>query len=188
MGKVFTEIDDRMRAFIAAQHMFFVATAPADATGPINCSPKGFDTFRVVGPTTVVYLEYNGSGIETIAHLRADGRIVIMFCAFDGPPRIVRLHGRGTFIEPHEPAFAELLPLFEPKGAVRSIVKIEVERISDSCGYGVPLMRYEGERPQLAAWAEKKGTEGVLAYQRQKNARSIDGLPGLPSAEPRDDE
>jgi hypothetical protein len=179
MAKVFPEIDDRLRAFIEAQQLFFVATAPAGAEGHINCSPKGLDAFRVLGPTAVAYLDYVGSGVETIAHIRQNGRIVVMFCAFEGAPRIVRLYGRGEVVTPAHGDFAALVARFEPKAGVRAVLRIALDRISDSCGYGVPLYRYEGERTQLPEWAERKTEAGVTQYQHENNARSIDGLPGL---------
>jgi len=181
MGKLYAEIDARMREFVAAQRLFFIATAPSGDGGHVNCSPKGQDTLRVIGPTTVAYLDYTGSGVETIAHLRQNGRVVVMFCAFEGPPRIVRFHGRGEAFEPGQQGFDALAAHFGPLPAlgVRAIVKIEVTRISDSCGYGVPLFRYEGERDQMQRWAERKGAEGIDAYKKEKNAESIDGLPGL---------
>jgi hypothetical protein len=180
VGKHHTEIDDSLRTFLAAQHVFFVATAPSGDGGHVNCSPKGLDTFRVLGPTTVAYADFTGSGVETIAHLRQNGRIVILFCAFDGEPRIVRLHGRGTAVEPRDPEFAPLLERFgrAPLG-IRSVIRVEVARIADSCGFGVPRFAYEGEREQLTGWNEAKGPAGVEDYQRRKNARSLDGLPGL---------
>jgi hypothetical protein len=181
MGKHYTAIDARLREFIAAQKMFFVASAPSGAEGHVNCSPKGLDSFRVLGPTTVGYLDLVGSGIETIAHLRDNGRIVVMFCAFDGPPRIVRLHGKGSAVQPHDAGFGGLAGHFEPLPAlgVRAIVQIEVTRISDSCGYGVPLMSFAGEREQMRRWAERKGEAGIEAYKKEMNAESIDGLAGL---------
>lgn len=184
MGKLYQEIDGRMREFVAAQRMFFIATAPSGDAGHVNCSPKGQDTLRVIGPTTVAYLDYTGSGVETIAHLRQNGRVVVMFCAFEGPPRIVRFHGRGEAFEPGQKGFDALAAHFGalPALGVRAIVKIEVTRISDSCGYGVPLYRYEGERDQMQRWAERKGAEGIAAYKKEKNAASIDGLPALCSS------
>jgi len=181
MGKVFEAIDGRIREFIERQHVFFVATAPAGAGGHVNCSPKGLDTLRVLGPREVAYHDFTGSGAETIAHLRENGRIVMMFCAFEGVPMIVRLHGRGTVVEPGDPDFAGLAAHFPAAGDVRSIIQVAVERIGDSCGFGVPLFRYEGERTQLPAWAEAKERTGggLAAYRREKNARSIDGLPAL---------
>jgi hypothetical protein len=181
MAKVHPEIDERLRAFIDAQKMFFVATAPLEAEGHVNCSPKGLGTFRVFGPTTVAYLDYVASGIETVAHLRQNGRVVIMFCAFEGPPNIVRLHGRGTVVEPSDADFEPLLAAFGPVESLglRAIVKVEVVRVSDSCGFGVPLYRFEGQRDQLPRWAAHKGATGLETYQRAKNATSIDGLDGL---------
>lgn len=179
MAQTYAEIDDRLRAFIAGQRVFFVATAPAGEHGHVNLSPKGLDSLRIVDPRTVAYIDYVGSGVETIAHLRENGRIVIMLCAFEGPPKIVRLHGRGEAIEPGHADFEHLRTRFAPGGAVRSIIRIALDRISDSCGYGVPEYRYVAERDQLGTWAERKGEAGVRAYQEANNALSIDGLPGL---------
>ena len=181
MGKVHPEIDTQLRAFIDSQQMFFVATAPLEAEGHVNCSPKGLTSFRVLDSKTVAYLDFVASGIETIAHVRQNGRIVIMFCAFEGPPQIVRLHGRGTIIEPTDGDFEPLLAQFAPQArlGLRAVVKVEVKRISGSCGFGVPRFRFEGQRDQLARWAAHKGTAGLEAYQREKNASSIDGLEGL---------
>lgn len=180
MGKVFEALDPDLREWIGRQKVFFVATAPAGADGHVNCSPKGGATFRVLGSHEVAYVDLTGSGIETIAHLRENGRIVVMFCAFEGPPRIVRLHGRGEVVYPDHPEFAPLLSGFAPCTGARAVIRISVTRISDSCGYSVPLLRYEGERDQLDRWAEKKGPEGLADYRRTKNAGSIDGLPGYP--------
>ncbi len=179
MANVFDAIPERLRAFIEAQHVFFVATAPSGAEGRVNLSPKGLDTLRVVDERTVAYLDFVGSGVETIAHLRENGRIVLMFCSFAGPPNIVRLHGRGEAIEPADSRFASHAALFPPAASARAVIVVHVERASDSCGYGVPLYEYQGERAQISAWAAKKGPEGLVQYQKDKNARSIDGLPGL---------
>jgi Pyridoxamine 5'-phosphate oxidase len=179
MGKVHDQIDAALEEFIRAQQMFFVATAPLAGEGHINVSPKGRESLRVLGPHTVAYLDYVGSGAETIAHLRENGRIVVMLCAFQGPPRIVRLHGRGETLEPEDPEFTRLRALFPPEPAGRAIIRISVTRVSDSCGYGVPLYGFEGERAQLPKWAERKGTEALAQYQRDKNRVSIDGLPAL---------
>jgi predicted pyridoxine 5'-phosphate oxidase superfamily flavin-nucleotide-binding protein len=179
MGEVFDHITPRYRDFIAAQHVFFVASAPSGADGRVNLSPKGLDTLRVLDERTVAYLDFVGSGVETIAHLRENGRLVVMFCAFQGPPQIVRLHGRGEAIEPRDARFAALAAKFPPCESARAIVVVRVERASDSCGYGVPLYAYEGERTQLPAWAARKGADALAQYQRDKNAASIDGLPGL---------
>jgi hypothetical protein len=180
MAKVYAALDEDLVEFLMAQHVFFVATAPTGPLGHVNLSPKGLASFRVLAPNTVAYLDFNGSGVETIAHLRQNGRIVFMFCAFQGPPKIVRLYGKGRAIGPHEPEFSELLPRFSAELPARAIIQVTLERISDSCGYGVPRYRYEGERDQSMKWADKKGAAGIAAYQRQKNAESIDGLPGLP--------
>jgi len=180
MGTVHeTGIDDHLAAFIERQHMFFVATAPLDGDGHINLSPKGLDTFAIIDAHTVAYLDLTGSGIETVAHLRENSRIVIMLCAFDGPPKIVRLQGRGEPIEPGHPDFPALRAVFPPHDGVRSVIRISLDRVSDSCGYGVPLYQYAGERTQLPAWVQRKGPEGIAAYQAEHNARSIDGLPGV---------
>jgi hypothetical protein len=188
MGKVFEGIDDRLARWIASQPMFFVGTAPLDPDGHLNVSPKG-GVLRVLGPSCVAYLDFVGSGAETIAHLRENGRIVIMLCAFSGPPRILRLHGRGSIVVAGEPGFDELLSscAFEDVGSVpearRSIVTVSLDRIADSCGYGVPLMSHEGRRPHMELWAAKKlrvgGPDALLDYQREKNSVSIDGLPAV---------
>jgi hypothetical protein len=182
MGKVFETLDDDLRAFIARQHLFFVATAPLSADGHVNLSPKGLDTFRVLGPTTVAYLDLTGSGVETVAHLRENGRLTVMFCACEGRPRILRLYGRGRAVEPGDAEWPAVSSEFPAVPGVRSVVVLEVERIADSCGYGVPRFEFVADRPQLADWCERKGPEGVRAYQARKNRSSIDGLPGLPSA------
>ncbi len=180
MGKVYESIEGRIASFIEAQHMFFVATAPLAEAGLLNLSPKGLDTFAILGPREVAYLDFHGSGIETVAHLRENGRIVLMFCAFDGSPNIVRLHGRGDALEPGEPGFDELRAHFPAEHQhVRTLVRVRVERIADSCGFAVPRYRYEGERDQLTRWAERKGEDGVREYAAKMNRKSLDGLPGL---------
>jgi predicted pyridoxine 5'-phosphate oxidase superfamily flavin-nucleotide-binding protein len=179
MGKVRSEIDDAAREFIAKQKIFFVASAPLSAEGHVNVSPKGLDTFRILGPTTVAYLDFNGSGVETIAHLKENGRIVLMFCAFQGPPDIFRLYGHGRVIEAQEAEFAELSAYFVDCENARSVIVVEIERVQDSCGYGVPLFQYEGERTQLQAWARKRGAAGLKEYRAEKNRKSIDGLAGV---------
>jgi predicted pyridoxine 5'-phosphate oxidase superfamily flavin-nucleotide-binding protein len=179
VGKVRSEIDDVTREFIAAQKIFFVASAPLGAEGHANISPKGLDTLRILGPRTVAYLDFNGSGVETIAHLKENGRIVLMFCAFQGPPDIFRVYGRGRVVEANEAEFAALAESFPAFDQVRSIIQVEVTRVTDSCGYGVPLFKYEGERTQLQAWASKRGAAGLKEYRQEKNRSSIDGLPGL---------
>ena len=177
MGRVRATLDDAAERFITAQPLFFVASAPLDGNGHINVSPKGRDSFRILGPSTVAYLDLTGSGIETVAHIKENGRVVLMFCAFQGPPNIYRLHGRGHVVEPHDPEFAVLAARFPDYETTRSIIVVELTRICDTCGYGVPLMKYEGERTQRAAWAQKKGPAGLDAYRKEKNRLSLDGLP-----------
>lgn len=179
MGKSHSEIDENVASFIRQQHVFFVASAPTASNGHINVSPKGLDSFRILDSKTVAYLDLIGSGVETIAHAKENGRIVLMFCAFEGPPNIVRLHGRARVVEPQDSHLSEWTSKFPTFDSTRAIIVVDVTRISSSCGYGVPLMKYEGERPQLFAWAQKKGPEGLRAYKREKNARSIDGLAGV---------
>lgn len=189
MSKVLETIDDRLRAWIADQALFFVGTAPLSSDGHVNVSPKGpIGSLRVVDEKTVAYLDALGSGAETIAHLRENGRIVIMLCAFAGPPRIVRLHGRGEVIPPEDPRFAELIArcAFDDPGlreTRRSIIRIEVSRVADSCGYGVPLMKFQRPRPHMDNWGKKKlekgGVEALADYRDKKNATSIDGLPAI---------
>jgi len=185
MGRVLDAISDELAGFIARQHVFFVATAPSDG-GHVNVSPKGLDTFAVLDPDTVAYLDLTGSGVETIAHLRENGRITMMFCAFDGNPNIVRLYGRGEVLAVGEPDADALLPRFGSYPGARSVIRVSVDRVSTSCGYGVPLMTYEGERDQLTTWAERRGPAGLVAYRDEKNAVSIDGLPGLADADATD--
>jgi hypothetical protein len=180
MGKTFDAIDDRLGAWIGRQHVFFVGTAPSGADGHVNVSPKGpIESLRILDPHTVAYLDVIGSGAETIAHLRDNGRIVIMLCSFDGPPRIVRLHGRGEVLE----AGAVDFDVQVPPGTARSVIRVALDRIADSCGYGVPLMSYEGTRTQYEAWAETKrrkgGAHALADYVAEMNAVSIDGLPAV---------
>jgi hypothetical protein len=179
VGKVYDEITSELADWLAQQRVFFVATAPLAADGLLNCSPKGMDTFRILGPREVVYLDLTGSGIETIAHLRENGRIVLTFCAFEGPPKIVRLHGTGEVVTRGVPDYERLRALFPGYPGARAVVRAGLIRISDSCGYAVPRYDYAGERDALVRWAESKGTDGLTRYRREKNARSLDDLPGL---------
>ena len=189
MGRIYDGIDAHQREWIAKQPLFFVATAPLDAEGHVNVSPKGpIGSLRVLDDHTVAYLDLLGSGAETIAHLRENGRIVVMLCAFQGPPRILRLHGRGEHVLADDPGFEDLLArcdFDEPavSESRRAVVLVNVTRVADSCGYGVPLMGYEGERPHQEASASKrlrtKGPEGFRDYQRENNAESLDGLPAV---------
>ena len=181
MGTVYDAIDTRLRAFIDAQRMFFVATAPSGPQGHVNVSPKGGSGCLVVlERRRIAYLDYTGSGAETIAHLRENGRITLMFCSFEGPPKIVRLHGRGRVLLPNEPEFGSLLHSFpEPAPGLRSIIDVAVTRISDSCGYQVPMMEYLGDRNLLTRWTQRRSDEQLQEYRCTRNAHSIDGLPAL---------
>ncbi|WP_067500621.1 pyridoxamine 5'-phosphate oxidase family protein [Actinoplanes sp. TFC3] len=181
--KLHEAITGRLRLFIEAQPMFFVATAPAGPEGHVNLSPKGMHgTFRVLDEHRVAYLDYHGSGAETAAHLADNGRITVMFCAFTGPPNIVRLHGKGRMVALTDPGWPEALALFPDPPDVhgaRSVVFIDVDRVSDSCGYSVPLMAYEGDRDTLVRWSERKSPQDLATYRRTKNSESIDGLPAF---------
>lgn len=181
MGRAAEVIDARLAAFLLRQPVFFVATAPLAADGHVNVSPKGLaGTFAVLDERRVAYLDLTGSGIETVAHLRENGRIVLMFNAFAGAPRIVRVHGRGTAHLEGSVGFAELRPHFPDLPGIRSIIDVAVTRVSDSCGYGVPEMRLVAERTRLTYGLQAREDQGTLAqYQADKNARSLDGLPGL---------
>ena len=188
MGREYPEIDEHWREWIARQPLFFVGTAPLAGDGHVNVSPKGpIESLQVLGPRRVAYLDVVGSGAETIAHLRENGRIVVMLCAFQGPPRILRLHGRGRYVLAGDPEFETLAAAFPAQPEVpesrRSVVVVDVERIADSCGYGVPLMTYDGERPHQARSSAKRvrthGPGAYVDYQRQHNLRSIDGLPAV---------
>jgi hypothetical protein len=216
MGKVYPGIDGRLREFLLRQPVFFVATAPAD--GHVNVSPKGMSgTFAVLDKDRVAYLDYTGSGVETISHLRDNGRITLMFCAFSGPPNIVRLYGRGEVVLPEDPRFPEMFAHFArsdqggsvagsdqggsvagsdqhgsvagsdqggsvtplSEHSVRSVIVVDVDRVSDSCGFAVPLMEHLGDRTLLQEWAARKTEDDLVAYRKDRNAMSIDGLPGL---------
>jgi hypothetical protein len=182
MGKIFEVIDEKLADWLQAQPVFFVSTAPLSADGLVNCSPKGNrDEFVVSDEHTVAFVDQTGSGVETIAHLKENGRIVVMFCAFEGPPRIVRLHGTGEAVLRDDVRFGALAERF-PRGngvGVRSIVVVDVQRVADSCGYGVPFMSFEGHRPTMDQWSTRKGEEGIRAYWAEKNTESIDHLEGI---------
>jgi hypothetical protein len=180
MGSTHDAISPDFAAWIDEQPMFFVATAPS-AGGHVNISPKGLDTVRALGPRRVAYLDLTGSGVETIAHLRENGRVTLMWCAFSGNPRIMRVYGRGTVHPVGTPEFDELAANFPDLPGARSVIDVAVEGVTSSCGYAVPLMQYEGQRDRLLDWAEKKGEKGLADYWASKNAKSVDGLPGLVS-------
>jgi hypothetical protein len=179
MAKDFEHITPELRAFIEAQPVFFVATAPLSGEGHVNLSPKGLDAFRVLSPSRVAYLDLTGSGNETAAHLRENGRITFLFCSFSGAPRILRLHGRGEVVLPGSAEWKESARGFPDYPGVRQIVRAEITRVRTSCGFGVPLLEYVGQRDTLPRWAEAKG-DALGAYRRRHNARSIDGLPAPP--------
>jgi Pyridoxamine 5'-phosphate oxidase len=178
MGKLYEHITPELKSWLEGQKMFFVGTAPLSAQGHINCSPKGMDTFRILSSSRVAYLDLTGSGAETMAHLRENGRIVFMFCAFTGPPQIVRLHGQGKVHNSTSPDWNSLRPQFPDYPGVRSVISAEVTRVSDSCGYAVPNLEFLSPRDGLERWAKAKSSEELVAYRRQKNSRSIDQLPG----------
>ena len=179
MGEFDDGITPELSQWIGRQHVFFVATAPLADDGLINCSPKGMDTFRILGPREVAYLDLTGSGIETVANARENGRIVFMFCAFEGPPKIVRLHGSGAVHVPGSPQYDSLGCLYPEYVGPRAIVHARLTRVSESCGFGVPQYRYAGDRQTLVRWSESKGSDGLARYRLTKNARSLNGLPGL---------
>lgn len=181
MGQIFERIDETLADWLCAQPVFFVATAATAVDDTVNCSPKGTSgTFTVIDEHTVAYLDLTGSGIETIAHLRQNGRIVLMFCAFDGRPQVVRLHGRGRVVLPTDPQFEALLPRFSTHPGVRSIVVVDVARAAQTCGYAVPTMTFVADRDVLDLVSIKKGEAGLAEYRARRNAVSIDGLAGLP--------
>lgn len=178
MGKRHEIINPELREWIAQQKVFFVATAPLTREGHVNCSPKGGDTFRILGDREVAYLDLTGSGVETLSHLQENGRIVIMFCAFTGAPKIVRLHGTGSVLYPADDGYPMLAQLFPALPGMRAIIRVTVNRVSDSCGYGVPQFDFVAPRETLTQWSVRKGESGLAAYRREKNASSVDGLPG----------
>jgi hypothetical protein len=175
------EIGTDLARWIAAQPLFFVATAPSGSYGHVNLSPKGLAGLAILGPRRVAYLDLTGSGVETIAHLRDNGRITIMFCAFAGPPRICRLYGRGTVHTVGSAAFDALAGEFPALPGARAVIDVDVTRISTSCGFGVPVMDLVGSRDDLDNWARRKGDDGLVEYRETRNATSIDGLAGFPS-------
>lgn len=175
MAQMYTELSERHQQFIAAQKLFFVATATADSR--INLSPKGMDSMRVLDARRVAWLNVTGSGNETAAHVQIDPRMTLMFCAFDGAPLILRLYGKARVVHHNDTDWPALYPHFKPLPGARQIFDLAVSHVQTSCGMGVPLMDYHGERGSLEAWAEKKGEDGVRDYWAQKNQASIDGLP-----------
>lgn len=177
MGKFFDTINDSHRAFILKQKLFFTASAPLSENGHVNLSPKGMDSFRVLGESRVAYMDIVGSGNETSAHILENGRLTIMFCAFEGPPNILRLYGTGYTVLPGDREWQELAPHFDLQLATRQIIVSDVHQVQTSCGFSVPYYDYKGERDHAQKWAEKKGEEGLQSYKEEKNRISMDGLP-----------
>ncbi|MFN2425015.1 MAG: pyridoxamine 5'-phosphate oxidase family protein [Candidatus Binatia bacterium] len=182
--EVFDHLSEELAAFIAAQPLFFVASAPL-AGGHVNVSPKGLDTLRVVDSKTVAYLDLTGSGNETSAHVAENGRLTIMLCSFDAKAMILRLYGRGRTVLPIDAEYAALRPSFADLPGERQIIVLDIERVQTSCGYAVPRMENARARDTLVRWAEKKGPDGIIEYQQKKNVISIDGLEAPMSRRPR---
>ncbi|WP_040948851.1 pyridoxamine 5'-phosphate oxidase family protein [Gorillibacterium massiliense] len=176
MGKSYPAMLPEHEDFIRKQHIFFVGTAPLETNGHVNISPKGYDALRILSPSDVAYLDLTGSGNETSAHLEENGRITIMFVAFEGPPMILRLYGSGQVTLPTSPEWEELVPLFPELPGARQIMRVRIESVKTSCGFSVPFYDYTGERDTLVKWAERKGDEGIKEYQQEKNRESMDGI------------
>jgi len=179
MSKLYEKLDDKLKAFIARQKMFFVASAPLSADGHVNVSPKGLDSFKIIDDTTVAYLDMGGSGIETQAHTKENGRITFMFCAFEGKANIVRLYGKAESFDFDHPDYASKRALFDHEGKARAVIVADIHRISDSCGWGVPFYEYKGDRDQLTRWIDNADEATWKAKRYKMNSVSIDGLPGL---------
>lgn len=175
MAEQFGELSEAHQRFIAEQKIFFVATAARD--GRVNLSPKGHETLKVLGANEILWLNLTGSGNETAAHVRDINRITLMWCAFEGPPRILRVYGTATLIHPRDAAWRDCAQMMPPLKGARQYIRIKIDMAQTSCGYAVPLFEYQGERPILLDWAEKKGDEGLAAYWEEKNTKSLDGLP-----------
>ena len=182
MANTYERLDDKLTDFIRRQKLFFVATAPLAGDGSVNVSPKGYDSLAILDDRTVAYVDLGGSGVETHAHVRENGRITLMFCAFEGPANIVRLYGTGESVAFGEPGFAEKMALFPAFERARNIVTVRVHRVSDSCGWGVPFFEFKSERDQLRRWIDAKPQDEWEARRYDSNAQSIDGLPGLTRA------
>ena len=179
MSKIYDQIDEKLAAFMAKQKMFFVATAPLSGDGHVNLSPKGYDSFKIISPKRVAYLDLGGSGIETVAHARENGRITIMFCAFEGPALILRLYGRASVLQFNEPGFAEALAMFPGFDRARNIIFVDVDRVADSCGWGVPFYEFKSPRDQLKRWVDDRTQDEWEERRFLTNSESIDGLTGL---------
>lgn len=179
MGKVYETITPHLKTFIEKQKMFFVSTAPLSKEGSVNISPKGLDSLRIIDELTVAYLDLTGSGAETIAHLKENQRITFLFCAFDGPPKLVRLYGKGEVFERETVGFNELKSLFPEYASARSIIKVKLNRIADACGYTVPLYDFKEDRDTMKKWVDNKGADALVEYREIKNKVSVDGLPAF---------
>ncbi|CAN5341643.1 pyridoxamine 5'-phosphate oxidase family protein [soil metagenome] len=179
MSKTYERLDEKLIAFITAQKMFFVGTAPLSGNGSVNLSPKGYDSLAVIDDTTVAYVDLGGSGVETLAHVRENGRITLMFCAFEGAANILRLYGEGEAVTVGEPGFAEKMALFPAFDRARCVITVKITRIADSCGWGVPFYEFKGEREQLKRWIDNRTEEEWLERRYASNEVSLDGLPGL---------
>ncbi len=182
MSKTYEHLEDKHIDFIGKQKMFFVATAPTSNDGHVNVSPKGYDSLRIVNDRSLEWVDLGGSGIETQAHLQENGRITLMFCAFEGAANILRIYGRGTAIDFDHPEFNDALATFPSFDRARAVIRIDVTRVSDSCGWGVPFYEFKGERDQLRLWADDKPLDEWRERRHAANAQSIDGLPGLTGA------
>ena len=179
MSKTYDRLNEALIRFIGRQRMFFVATAPLSKDGSVNVSPKGYDSLAIIDDHTLAYLDLGGSGIETHAHIRENGRITLMFCAFEGAANIVRVYGRGESLTFEDAEFASRMTLFPAFDRARGIIIVHIDRVSDSCGWGVPLFDYKGDREQLRRWAENKPHAEWAEHRYASNALSMDGLPGL---------
>jgi hypothetical protein len=179
MAHTYPHLDDKLIAFIRRQKMFFVATAPLSAEGSVNISPKAYDSLAILDERTIAYLDIGGSGIETHAHVRENGRITLMFCAFEGAANIVRVYGRGEAVMFDDPGFAEKLALFPGFTRARGVITLHITRVTDSCGWAVPFYDYKGERDQLRRWLDAGDEETWREKRYARNAHTIDGLPGL---------
>jgi hypothetical protein len=177
MAKYYENITPDLQEFITKQHLFFVGSAPLSADGHVNISPKGLDSFRILNPMKVAYLDMTGSGNETSAHIHENKRITFMFCAFEGAPRILRLFGKGRAVLPNTPEWDELAPHFTLYPGTRQFIVADIQTVQTACGYAVPLYDFKSHRDTLIKWADTKGEEGITAYHREKNMQSIDKLP-----------
>lgn len=176
---VHPHIEPELAEWIGRQKIFFVGSAPLSGEGHVNISPKGGEAFRVLGPLEVAYQDYTGSGAETAAHVRENGRIVIMFCAFEGGPKIVRLHGKAVMLTAGDAKFSEMVSLFPPNAGTRAIFHVTLDRVTDSCGFSVPFFDFKEPRETLDKWSANQGPEKIVEYRAKKNVRSIDGLPAF---------